>query len=224
MSVCGIRTAGPARNRPVHQVDPGSRKRRPRVLTLRLSLLTLRRVKPTLLVFATSLLVATGCSDSSSEAGTPSGATDETAPAYLFIVDTPESAVVAGDTGLELVVPADRTATWFTDRPVRLAGTFDLVDLVGSWEEDGFAADPPEAAMVVTEDDGDDTFVVELGTPVEADGSIRFPLIEVTRDDGANATHAGRTANAALVAGEYGEMAMFIESTNDCSICAEAQP
>ncbi|MBM3676788.1 MAG: hypothetical protein FJW96_02745 [Actinobacteria bacterium] len=141
-------------------------------------------------------------------------------PAYLFILDAPDGEIIEGTAGFELVLPADQKVTWFTDRPLRQAGTIDLSDLAATWEADGFIAVPPQAALDLFVDGSDETFVVELGAPRLDGDSYFFPLSDVQLEDTSMVPeHAGRTATMDVVAGQHEEISMFINSTNSCSIC-----
>ena len=82
------------------------------------------------------------------------------------------------DRTLELT-GADADVTVFADRPERSASTEALADLAKDWEDLGFVADPPNAALVSRGEGGPATTVVELGAP-EVDGDdVSFPVTPV---------------------------------------------
>jgi hypothetical protein len=57
----------------------------------------------------------------------------------------------------------------FSDRPNRIVATQSTQDFIGNWTagQDSFQVDPPNAAIVVlTDDQEDDVFEIELSNPV----------------------------------------------------------
>src|SRR5687767_2390411 len=72
---------------------------------------------------------------------------------------------------------ADKTIL-FSDRPNRIVVTETTRDFVGNWTsgEDSFQVDPPNAALVVTDDQEDDVFEIELFNPTydEDENAIRY--------------------------------------------------
>ena len=55
----------------------------------------------------------------------------------------------------------------FSDRPDRIVTTISTLDFIGNWDvgEDSFAADPPNAVLVVGDIEQQDVAVVELSDP-----------------------------------------------------------
>ncbi|MDW0120939.1 MAG: hypothetical protein QOK88_07945 [Nitrososphaeraceae archaeon] len=78
---------------------------------------------------------------------------------------------------LQLNDLADKTIL-FSDRPNRIVVTETTRDFVGNWTsgEDSFQVDPPNAALVVTDDQEDDVFEIELFNPTydEDENAIRY--------------------------------------------------
>lgn len=78
---------------------------------------------------------------------------------------------------LQLNDLADKTIL-FSDRPNRIVATETTRDFVGNWTsgEDSFQVDPPNAALVVTDDQEDDVFEIELFNPTydEDENAIRY--------------------------------------------------
>ena len=74
---------------------------------------------------------------------------------------------VEGTSRFELTLNGVTPQTvWFSDRPARQSGHIPIAEFVESWEGYGFVEDPPNAALAgVGADDGQDTVVVELGSP-----------------------------------------------------------
>jgi hypothetical protein len=66
----------------------------------------------------------------------------------------------------------------FSDRPNRIVVTETTRAFVGNWTsgEDSFQVDPPNAALVLTDDQEDDVFEIELFNPTynEDENAIRF--------------------------------------------------
>ena len=64
---------------------------------------------------------------------------------------------------LELNDVSDKTIL-FSDRPDRIVTTVSTLDFIGNWSagQDSFAADPPNAVLVVEEVEKQDTIIVEL--------------------------------------------------------------
>lgn len=78
---------------------------------------------------------------------------------------------------LQLNDLADKTIL-FSDRPNRIVVTETTRDFVGNWTsgEDSFQVDPPNAALVLTDDQEDDVFEIELFNPTynEDENAIRY--------------------------------------------------
>lgn len=78
---------------------------------------------------------------------------------------------------LQLNDLADKTIL-FSDRPNRIVVTETTRDFVGNWTsgEDSSQVDPPNAALVVTDDQEDDVFEIELFNPTydEDENAIRY--------------------------------------------------
>ena len=70
----------------------------------------------------------------------------------------------------------DHSVIWFSDRPVRRSGAFPTRALADSWRRLGFAADPPNAALVYGDGSGraGRTAIVELSHPRFAKGGLSF--------------------------------------------------
>lgn len=78
---------------------------------------------------------------------------------------------------LQLNDLADKTIL-FSDRPNRIVVTETTRAFVGNWTsgEDSFQVDPPNAALVLTDDQEDDVFEIELFNPTynEDENAIRY--------------------------------------------------
>lgn len=127
------------------------------------------------------------------------------APSILFSVDS-RNAVVSKPSGYRVSLNANARVTWFSDRPARQAGTTTLAGLVGTWTANGFAADPPNAALILRGDNGLSEHVVVLRSPVVANGRVTFAIRAVP---GGNVSGHGH-ANA-LAVGTYRAATLFID-------------
>ena len=91
----------------------------------------------------------------------------------------------------------------FTDRPNRIADHESMADFVAEWDQRGFADDPPNAALVLHEEEEDqDVLVVELRDPVydEDADTLTFAITVLTDErTGALAEYSDK-ADAALPA------------------------
>src|SRR5690242_8805319 len=143
--------------------------------------LHLRRAVPAVaLALAASALVAPVAGAQSTPAGgdlytaTAAGGTLTKAPgkaAYRLTLKDPAAKVSA-----------------FSDRPVRTASTQSLQRFVGDWKANGFAQDPPNAALVLDQAPAaHDTYLFELSKPrIERDRDLTFTAKRIgTRPTGA---------------------------------------
>lgn len=132
-----------------------------------------------LLVVAIALAaIVSGCGASSKDQGP--GDRGEAGPtAALFASGAAAGSLERRPGGryeLELRRPADHV-TSFSDRPRREAGSEPLSTFVARWGARGFAADPPNAALVLDDAPQDrDSVVLELSKPRldERTGTLRF--------------------------------------------------
>ena len=108
---------------------------------------------------------------------------------------------------------------WFSDRPARQSGHIPVGELVESWEGYGFVEDPPNAALAVMgADDGQDTVVVELGSPEldEQQNTVRFAA-EVLDEATGNLSHLASDLDQS-VEGTFGPATLFIDNTTGVEI------
>lgn len=124
------------------------------------------------------------------------------ADAILYAVDARNARLV----GTTLILPAATRVTWFTDRPARRSGATTLRRLVGVWAASGFAADPPNAALILAGADGARTHVVELRRARIAGRRVAFGLRRVP-----DASEAGHADTHPLAGGRYARAQLFID-------------
>lgn len=132
-------------------------------------------------------------------------------PAESLLVATFATGTVRPAQGgrLLLEVTPDRGLIgWFSDRPERTAGRIDAAALPRMWPRLGFAADPPEAALVLGDGSSARTSVLELRSPRWADARLSF-VARVVK---------GPRPEAMLGAGS-----LFIDGASSCPAFAEAQ-
>ena len=110
---------------------------------------------------------------------------------------------------LELNGVADKTMS-FSDRPYRIVESIDTLEFVGNWSsnEDRFAIDPPNAALVVLDSSDatseEDTALLELFNPVYDEGDNTL-------------TYDARPDNATSIdlPDEFGRIVMVIDDANN---------
>jgi len=87
----------------------------------------------------------------------------------LLFVQNSRGVAIDKDKGTLTLKGVSPTTLWFTDRPIRMAGHFNMKEYLATWDEgkDDFSADPPNATLSVFEE-GHDEFldvVVKLQNP-----------------------------------------------------------
>lgn len=126
-----------------------------------------------------------------------------------------------GETYLLTLKDAPEQTIFFSDRPKRIVGTT-LTDqfLV----ELGFdPADPPNAALVIAQDDGTtDTVVLELFDPAydKVSATLTYRVTVLEGYDSTQETEAGfaeQPLTAAEVPATFGQCSLFIDSMVGCS-------
>jgi hypothetical protein len=144
-------------------------------------------IRPKLLAMAVAAVSSLGvvaCGDDDNEDGT---ATKSASPGGELFAQTGAGGALAPVKGQDDVYELTLTGvapnvTEFTDRPVRQASAESLADFVESWEQRGFAQDPPNAALVLDQEAEDaDTSVFELADPNydEAAGELSYRATHV---------------------------------------------
>lgn len=119
-------------------------------------------------------------------------------PAYLFVQQAGSLRFKDDKLTLRKLAPS---TYFFTDRPVRDAGYIgheEFVELWATGKPDGFAADPPSAAVAITGAETAEPLVVEL---------LNAEL------DGSNVTYTVNVRSGTLPA-EAREVALFVDALN----------
>ncbi|MGI8485861.1 MAG: hypothetical protein ACR2OU_16580 [Thermomicrobiales bacterium] len=144
--------------------------------------------------------------------------------AYLFVQAgfTAGSLKPNGDgTYLLTLVDAPEQTIYFSDRPDRFVGTMPTVQFLKTLGFD--LSDPPNAALVMVQDDGStDTAVLELSDPVydAAKASLTYQATILEERETLKASHAGfaeAPLNADQVPPTFGASSLFIDSLLGCS-------
>lgn len=144
--------------------------------------LSMRSSLPVLILSVAAAVVVVGCGSSdSSSTSTTSATAKDPGMSVLFAFggrDASIQSVAGSDQTYSFSMPvnsADDNATWFTDRPVRDAGTFPLTQLTALWLQggkNGFKVDPPNAAVVYGPSIGvPDTMIAKMSDAKIVDGA-----------------------------------------------------
>lgn len=124
----------------------------------------------------------------------------------LYSVTSKDVQIVGSGRAMRVSVPADAPLSWFTNRPTRQAGSSTAAALVSGWQANGFASDPPNAAIVTSGKAGSMQTIVTLRAPRQAKGRVSFRYTVI--DKGAM---LGMRTNGQPRAGRYdGEL--FVDS------------
>lgn len=174
----------------------------------------LRPVAPVRRLAIVLLGVVAACGDSSGTAKPPAGPpATASARGLLFVLGAPAAHLERDATGAGRLVLLDPSpaVTSFTDRPERSANTLALADFVDDWSRYGFAAVPPNAALVV---DGAperaDVAVFEIASPRLADGQLTFDVVPLGGAPRSGLRALAERADPALPE-ELGRVALFVD-------------
>ena len=144
-------------------------------------------VLPTRFLASVALALAALCVAVLLGAAPASGAA-KTTPSYLFVLDGPSATLtpVPGSARaftLTLKLRSTRQSVhWFTDRPVRDAGSVDMALFVQLWGRNSFMSDPPNVAITYSVGDGTKILIATLTKPVilPKGGTRRTPVLRAT--------------------------------------------
>ncbi len=97
---------------------------------------------------------------------------------FLFVQ---AAAKISLKDGLLRLETANPHTLYFSDRPDKISGILPTKDFVEHWDEgtDNFQEEPPNAVLVLHQDDKPHVSVVVLRDPVYADGNLTYK-VEVT--------------------------------------------
>lgn len=149
---------------------------------------------------AASVLGLGGCG--STESFAPAQAQTPPAPppttSRLFVLSSQSGSLVGDRLVLQGVSPA---TVFFADRPGRTAGRLSTADFIHSWAAQGFAQDPPNAALQL----GGTSHVYELTNPVYTGDTLAFRVVPAQGQNGGPAPAS------------FGAAALFIDDAGDAS-------
>lgn len=127
-------------------------------------------------------------------------------PGILYSIDGRSVTVSKAAKGHRIALPRNTRVVWFSDRPARHAGTLTLAQLAGIWEASGFVQDPPNAAVILSEQGESRTHVVELKAPQVTEQMVSFAFTPVP-----GGVEAGHRHTHEIMAGSYGRANVFID-------------
>jgi hypothetical protein len=169
---------------------------------------------------AAALLLA-GCTQSADKSPNPP-AVGSDAPHMLFVQDATMGTAARASNGTILLVLSgvDKNTLWFTDRPERNGGVMPTEAFMHMWDEgeDSFANDPPNAALIVHQADGEsDVFLVELSGPSyhAGPGIVKYYATPVASSEAFLAEHAADAQHGSEMPAAFGEVELFIDSWAD---------
>jgi hypothetical protein len=128
---------------------------------------------------------------------------------------SPASIVLWGGKGL---------TTWFTDRPVRDAGTISTGLLIAGWSRgiDSFKADPPNAALVIHDSSGESqVYAMEILAPAYEPMSKTVAYQVRPLASGWPVTAGKKTVHQLLeIPARFGSAVLFIDPSNNWCLFA----
>jgi ABC-type Fe3+-hydroxamate transport system substrate-binding protein len=135
---------------------------------------------------------------------------------FLFIQSAESgsvSQVNATTSTLELRDVSDKTIS-FADRPNRIVASENTTNLVGNWSMGGpnsFAADPPNAVLILDDEEQREDFgVIELFNP-EYDPVANTLKYDITAENATTTTTTTTTTPSINLPGEFGQSTLVID-------------
>ena len=135
-------------------------------------------------------------------------------PSYLFTITSSGGTLVHDDSGWWITLTGTSPiVTRFSDRPQRLASTMTPAAFARAWRGYGFAADPPNAALVIADGPAEaDVFVVELRRPRVRGTRVTFRAKPIrTSSSALRRYHARRDRPRELA---FGPASLFIDDAS----------
>jgi hypothetical protein len=157
----------------------------------------MRRLLVTLAIALTSIGLASPALAAPTQRMIPTGS--------LFSVLAQSATVTSSSFSTSISIPGASPLVWFADRPARAAGTGTAAGLVANWKRLGFAAVPPNAALVSTRDGMAMQQAVKLSRP-RAEGSLVTFTVTPLRT-----AVLGMRTTTPLTPGQYGGVSIFID-------------
>lgn len=159
-----------------------------------------------------AFVLAAACGDSSGAAKS-SGSPAASDGGLLFVLNAPSARLERDASGAGRLVLEDPSSgvTSFTDRPERSANTLALADFVAGWSRYGFAAVPPNAALVVEgAPEAADVAVFEIASPRLADGTLTLDVAPLSGTATAGVRTLADRADASLPV-DLGRVSLFVD-------------
>ena len=138
---------------------------------------------------------------------------------FLFIQSAQSgsiSEVNATTFTLELRDVSDKTIS-FADRPDRIVSSVSTTNFIGNWSTgpDSFAVDPPNAALVLDdEEQGQDIAVIELYNP-EYDSGANTLKYDISAENATSASATATTTTSLNLPSEFGQSTLVIDAGSD---------
>jgi hypothetical protein len=133
------------------------------------------------------------------------------APTFLFSGFAPSATFAGTGAHTTLAVPTRTRLTWFTDRPDRAAGATTIGQLARTWDANGFATDPPNAAIAIGVGAQRHTYVLTLTSAAIAGRSARFGYRVLPRG-----SMLGMRTQGLPATGSHSAVALFIDGGAGC--------
>jgi hypothetical protein len=151
---------------------------------------------------------------------TAAGSSNMTGVTFLFIQHAQSGSVSeinATTSTLELSDVSDKTIM-FSDRPDRIVSSIDTTDFIGNWSTgpDSFAVDPPNAVLILDdEEERQELAVIELYNP-EYDSEANTLRYDITAENAtATATTTTTTTSSSInLPSEFGQSTLVIDADN----------
>lgn len=141
-------------------------------------------------------------------------------PAYVE-VHAAQGTLTSGPAGASqlTLTGVDGSAALFTDKPQASAGSIQINDLLDDWTKNGFASNPPNAALVVVGGAGAGTAsTLKLSNPQHSGTTITFTVQPASIQGNSNVVspiqQAAKTATGPAPA-SFGSAALFIDPLQD---------
>lgn len=165
------------------------------------------------------LAFAAACGDSSGSAKPPASSLSSPS-GLLFVLGAPSARLERDVDGAGRLVLQDPGAgvTSFTDRPQRSANTLTLTDFLAGWTRYGFAATPPNAALVVQAAPGSaDVAVFEISSPRFSDGALSFDVVPLAGTTSSGLRELADRADPSLPQ-DLGSVSLFVDASGDATV------
>jgi hypothetical protein len=166
---------------------------------------------------ATTTMMASGANDTAASNATATGNNNMTGVKFLFIQHAQSgsvSEVNATTSTLELNDVSDKTIL-FSDRPDRIVSSVNTTNFIGNWSTgpDSFAVDPPNAALILDdEEERQELAVIELFNP-EYDSEANTLRYDITAENASATTTA--TSSSINLPSEFGQSTLVIDAESD---------